>query len=236
MIDGLRVLALITARGESKGLPGKNLRSLNGRPLVAWSVVAAQQSTYVDRIVISSDSHDIISAAVEAGAEAPFVRPPELAADDTGSVSVVLDVLDRLPEFDLVVLLQPTSPLRTSNDIDTCLVTCVEGGAPSVLTITETSTSPYSAFRMGEDRRLARLLDRPESSIRRQDLPLTYNVNGAVYVVRVPWFRREKTFITAQTMGCIMPSERSIDIDTLLDFRIAEMIMMNKKITPEEQR
>jgi len=230
MINGLRVLALITARGGSKGLLGKNLRPLNGRPLVAWSVEAAQHSPYVDRIVISSDSDDIIAAAVDAGAEAPFVRSPELAADDTGSVPVVLDALDRLHDYDLMVLLQPTSPLRIASDIDKCLVTCVESGAPSVLTITETSKSPYLAFHMGEDRRLDRLLDPPECSIRRQDLPLTYNVNGAVYVARVPWFQRKKTFISAETVGCIMPPERSIDIDTLLDLRIAEMIMMDKKM------
>ncbi|MBF0094281.1 MAG: IS110 family transposase [Alphaproteobacteria bacterium] len=172
----------------------------------------------------SLHTHEIIAAAVAAGAEAPFVRAADLATDETGSVPVVLDALDRLPGFDLLVLLQPTSPLRTAEDIDHCLETCLERQSPSVVSIAETPKSPYLAFSTGENGRLARLLDPPEGSTRRQDLPRTHYANGAVYVVRVPWFYQNKKFITRETTGCVMPAERSIDIDTLLDF---QMVLMN---------
>ncbi|MGB9578379.1 MAG: acylneuraminate cytidylyltransferase family protein, partial [Halothiobacillaceae bacterium] len=115
-VDHLNVLALIPARGGSKGLPGKNLRALGGKPLIQWSIEAAQRSRFVTRVVVSSDDPTILTAARAAGAETPFVRPAELAQDDTSSIDVVFHALDQLPPFDWVVLLQPTSPLRTSED------------------------------------------------------------------------------------------------------------------------
>ncbi|SIO48570.1 N-acylneuraminate cytidylyltransferase [Rhodovulum sp. ES.010] len=226
MIAGKKVLALVTARGGSKGLPGKNVRPLQGRPLVAWTVEAAKASGYIDRIVISSDSGEIIAAAVQAGAEAPFVRPAELATDETGSAPVVLDALDRLAgDYDLLVLLQPTSPLRRAQDIDMCLEASVGTGAPSVVTVTEASKSPYSAFALRPDNRLQRLLEPPASSGRRQDRPPAYHINGAVYVVDVAWFRQEGRFVTEETRACLMPAERSVDIDTLLDFELASLLL-----------
>ncbi len=234
MIGTARVLALITARGGSKRLPGKNLRPLLGRPLVAWTVDAARGSEYVDRIVISSDAEDIIDAAVTAGAEAPFVRDGSLATDEADSVSVALDALARLDEdYDFLVLLQPTSPLRKAADIDACLEIGAHRETSTVVTVTASTDAPYSAFTMGNDGRLSRLLDSPHGGARHQDMPATYQVNGAVYVVRVPWFKRAKTFIDADTLGHPMPPEQSVDIDTLFDFQIAEMVL-NARMTNAE--
>ncbi|GAB6052567.1 acylneuraminate cytidylyltransferase family protein [Magnetospira thiophila] len=225
MIDGLRVLVVVAARGGSKGLPGKNIRPLGGRPLVAWSIQVARESAFVDRIIISSDSQDIINAAVAAGAEAPFVRPAALAGDDAEMEPVLLDALDRLPEtYDLLVLMQPTSPLCVAADIDDSLRKCVDRGANSVVTVTELAKSPYRAFKLDEQEQLVRLLPPPKGG-QRQELPISYAVNGAVYVVRVDHLREYGKLIDGETLGLVVPQERSVDIDTLLDFRLAELIL-----------
>jgi CMP-N,N'-diacetyllegionaminic acid synthase len=225
MIDGLTVLALITARGGSKGLPGKNLRPLGGRPLVAWSVEQARAAALVDRVVISSDDPAIIAAADAAGCEAPFVRPAELAVDAASSVDVALHALAALEQpYDLLVLLQPTSPLRLAADIDACIRRVVVEGAPSCISVTPSAKSPYWMQTMDPDGRLSPLLEAPAST-RRQDLPPVYLPNGAVYAVRVAWLRRHRAFVGTGSLGYVMPPERSVDIDTLLDFRLAEAIL-----------
>ncbi len=225
MIGGLSVLALITARGGSKGLPGKNLRLLGGRPLVAWSVEQARASALIDRVVISSDDPEIIARAVAAGAEAPFVRPAELADDRASSAEVVSHALAALERrYDLLVLLQPTSPLRSVADIDACIRRVADSGAPSCISLTEPAKSPWWMYHMDAAGRLAPLLE-GGAAARRQDLPPVYAPNGAVYVVRVPWFLDHRAFVGDGSLGHVMPPERSIDIDTALDFRLAEAIV-----------
>lgn len=224
MIAGLKVLALIPARGGSKGLPGKNLRPLGGRPLVAWSVAQARAASLVDRVVISSDDPAIIEVAVAAGAEAPFVRPADLAGDTAGSAEVVRHALEAVgEEFDLVVLLQPTSPLRSAADIDACIRKVAESDAPSCISVSEPAASPWWMYRMDAAGKLAPLLE--SKAVRRQDLPVVYAPNGAVYVVRVPWFRQNLAFVGEGSLGYVMLAERSVDIDTMLDFRLAEAIL-----------
>ena len=144
MIHGKKVLALIPARGGSKGLPRKNVLLLGGRPLLAWSILAARGSAHVDRIVVSSEDREIIETAREWGAEVPFVRPAELARDETSGMDVVLHALDQAGQgFDYVVLVQPTSPLRTPQDIDACLERCLETGAPACVSVCEPAKSPH---------------------------------------------------------------------------------------------
>ncbi|MDO8607466.1 MAG: acylneuraminate cytidylyltransferase family protein [Phaeospirillum sp.] len=225
MIGGLSVLALITARGGSKGLPGKNIRPLGGKPLVAWSVEQARAATLVDRVVISSDDPAIIAAAVAAGCDAPFVRPAALADDGATSADVVAHALTALDRrYDLLALLQPTSPLRSPADIDACIRRVAEDGAPSCVGVTVAAKSPYWMQTMDAAGRLSPLLP-PQDAARRQDLPPVYCLNGAVYVVRVEWFLSHRAFVGAGSVGHVMPAERSIDIDTLLDFRLAEAII-----------
>ena len=218
MIDGLRVLALIPARGGSKGLPGKNILPVAGRPLLAWSVDAARASRCIDRTVLSSDDETIMAAARACGCEVPFRRPAELATDTATAVDVVLHALDQLPGHDLIVLLQPTSPLRRAADIDAACALLVARGAPSCVSVSPAAQSPYWMYRIGEEQTLVPILDTPAGATRRQDLPVVYALNGAIYVARTEWLRQSRSFVTRDTVAHIMPAERSIDIDTFEDF------------------
>lgn len=225
----MKAVAIIPARAGSKGLPGKNVRSLDGQPLIAWSVRAALASRYIDRVVVSSNDRQAIEAAMAAGADVPFVRPDELAADDTASEPVILHALDQLaldqPEcqYDVVVLLQPTSPLRRTEDIDGCLERLEATGAPAVLSVTLSPKSPFWMLNMDEAGRLSRMFE--TTATRRQDLPPAWLPNGAVYAARIDWFRHNGGFLGPGTLGYAMPAERSIDIDTALDFAMAEYLM-----------
>jgi CMP-N,N'-diacetyllegionaminic acid synthase len=215
MIGGLSVLGLITARGGSKGIPGKNLAELGGRTLIAWTIAAARGSC-IDRLVLSSDDAAIIDAARRLGCEAPFVRAASLASDTASSADVVVDALQRLPRYDLVVLLQPTSPLRIAADIDAVLQRLVDSGAPACVSVRSAEEHPYWSFRLDTDGRLQRFVDTPPPT-RRQDLPPAWCLNGAVYAARCDWFLRERSFLSSSTVAQPMPAERSIDIDTPAD-------------------
>jgi N-acylneuraminate cytidylyltransferase len=218
VIEGLSVLALITARGGSKGLPGKNIRPVSGRPLIDFTVAAARAATCVDRVVLSTDDEAIAQAAQAGGCEVPFRRPAELAGDDTRSIDVVLHALDQLAPVNLVVLLQPTSPLRSAADIDAVCDQLVRSGAPACVSVAPAEQSPYWMYRLGHSQRLLPLLEAPAQATRRQDLPAVYALNGAVYAARTAWLRESRSFVTAETVAHVMPRERSIDIDTLDDF------------------
>jgi N-acylneuraminate cytidylyltransferase len=219
VIEGLSVLALITARGGSKGLPGKNILLVHGRPLIAWTIDAAKGSKYVDRLVLSSDDPQIIAAARILECESPFVRNAALASDAATSIEVVLDALARLPRHDLLVLLQPTSPLRTAADIDAALELLVRTDAPACVSVRPALDHPLWTFALTADGRLKRFGDSQEPTPpRRQDLQPAWCLNGAVYAARVSWLEMHKTFLTEHTVGIEMPLDRSIDIDTLDDF------------------
>ncbi len=228
MIDGKSVLAIITARGGSKGLPRKNLRVAAGKPLIGWTIDAAHASRYVDRLVVSSDDKEIIQAALDLGCEAPFTRPPELARDDTPSIEPVLHALSILPRHEWIVLLQPTSPLRLASDIDGCIEMCSAAGADACVSVTEVSESPYWMFRLKAGHELEPLLDDKITAHRRQDLPAIYMLNGAVYVARSEWLCRSRSFLGSTTLGYPMPRERSIDIDSELDFKLFEAMIAGK--------
>jgi N-acylneuraminate cytidylyltransferase len=218
VIGGRSVLALITARGGSKGLPGKNILRVGGRPLIQWTIDAARGSRYIDRLVLSSDDAAIIAAAKDGGCEVPFVRAAALATDEAASVDVVADALQRVPGYDLIVLLQPTSPLRSSGDIDGAIELLVSSGAPACVSVREAHEHPYWSFGLDEHGTLVPFAAAPSGdSLRRQDLPPAWCLNGAVFVARIPWFVSARTFLCQQTVGFQMPVERSLDIDTPAD-------------------
>jgi CMP-N,N'-diacetyllegionaminic acid synthase len=218
VIDGLRVLALIPARGGSKGLPGKNLLPVKGRPLLAYSVAAAQGARCIDRTVLSSEDEEIIAAALTYGCEVPFRRPARLATDRATSIDVVLHALDQLPGNEVIVLLQPTSPLRSSADIDAACACFAASGAPSCVSVSAVQQSPYWMYRLGERNRLRPIIAGSPGASRRQELPEVYALNGAIYVARVDWLRRSRNFVGEQTVAYVMPTERSIDIDSRADY------------------
>lgn len=218
MIGGRRVLAVLPARGGSKGLPGKHLLPAAGRPLIAWTIAAAHGARDIDRTILSSDDDEIISVARELGCDVPFRRPAHLATDTATSIDVVLHAVDAFPDHGIVVLLQPTSPLRTAADIDAALTTFATAGAPACVSVTPSEQSPYWMYRFGEGGRLQPIVTLPSGVTRRQDLPPAYMLNGAIYVADIEWLRRSRSFVTPDTVAHIMPPERSIDIDTGADF------------------
>lgn len=224
MIDGRSVLAVITARGGSKGLPRKNVLPFRGAPLIEWSIRAAQGSVHIDRLIVSTDDEEIAGVCRSAGCEVPFMRAPALATDTATSVDVILDAAERMPGHDIVVLLQPTSPLRTAEDIDATLTAMLQSGAPSAATVTEAPCHPFLIFRRDGAGRLESWVDAPAGqSFRRQDLPEAFQLNGAVYAADLDWVRSSRALVRpGETAAVLMPPERSADIDTLADFLAAE--------------
>ena len=223
MISSKSVVGIITARGGSKGLPGKNVIDLGGRPMVAWTISAALGSAYIDRLIISTDDEEIADTAKSWNCEVPFIRPDHLAQDDTSSVDVAIHALQTLKEtYHYFVLLQPTSPFRTNSDIDNCLELCAQTDAPACVSICGADKSPYWMVSMDQQSHLHHVLEPPTPASRRQELPQVYSLNGAVYVAEVNWFEANETFLTEETRGYVMPRERSLDIDTEYDLSVAK--------------
>lgn len=226
MIFGKSVLAVIPARGGSKGVLRKNIRIAAGKPLIAWSILEAQKSKYVDRLILSSEDEEIISIARQWKCDVPFIRPAELATDDISGIEPVLHALRSLPEqYDYVVLLQPTSPLRIAEDIDGCIRRCVLKDSPACVTVTEPDKSPYWMFYINDWERIVPLIQQEKIVLLRQDLKNVYVLNGCVYVAEIDWLLKNKKFITEETVAHVMPKERSIDIDTELDLAFCEFLL-----------
>lgn len=213
-----KVLALIPARGGSKGLPRKNVLEAGGKPLIAWTILAAQQSSYIEEVVLSSDDDEIIATALAWNCAVPFRRPDILASDTASSMDVVLHALDQLPGFDYVVLLQPTSPLRTAAHIDAAFELMKKSDAPCCVSVCEVDQSPYWMYTLDIAGKLIGVMPSESTFMRRQDLPPVYTLNGAIYIARVDWLRRNKSFLSAETVAYVMGKQDSIDIDTIQDF------------------
>lgn len=228
MIENLHVVGLITARGGSKGLPRKNILPLLGKPLIGWTVEAAKRSAYIDRVVVSSDDLEIISIAEQFGCEAPFRRPTELSTDTATSMDVIRHALSQLPRCDLLVLLQPTSPLRAPEDIDRAIEDCINNKRPSTVTVTAVGKPLGWMFLLKDDGTL-RSVEPADPTARRQDLPELYAINGAVYVARPEWLLRNGSFMSSETGAVVMPRERSVDIDDRIDLDYAEFLAKRTK-------
>ena len=224
MIGNKKVLAVIPARGGSKGLPNKNLQQLGGKPLLVWTIEAANQSKYIDRLILSSEDPTIIATAKAHHCEVPFIRPRELAADETSGVAPILHALQQLPNYDYVVVLQVTSPLRSAVDIDGAIAHCENEQAPACVSVVAVKKNPYWMYTLSDNRRLVPLLG-GKQYLRRQELPAVYCLNGAVYVARSEFLQQQQTFLTSETVAFPMPEERSVDIDRALDLSLAEQLI-----------
>ena len=230
MIDEKTVLAIIPARGGSKGIKGKNMVKVCGKPLLTWSIEQAKASLYIDRLILSSEDEEIIKAARAYGCEVPFIRPKELATDISPTIDCIhhaMENLDRI--YDYLVLLQVTSPLRTPEDIDNCISICHAEGVPSCISFTEVDKSPFWMYKMLNNSRMVPLMDPDDRPSRRQDAPKYYVKNGAVYVAKWNWLRENDTFMTDEVFPYIMPKERSLDIDSPVDLVILDAIMDKKR-------
>ena len=223
-----KVLALIPARGGSRRLPGKNLLKLCGEPITVWSIKAAQQSKYVDRIVVSPDSDEIAEVARAAGADVPFMRPNYLASDTASSLDVVKHALNELNQkgqcYEYIVLLQPTSPLRTSKHIDESFELLQSKDADAIVGVTELDHPIELTNRLPDDLSMKGFFT-TDSHLRSQNFPKRYRVNGAIYLVRVESLIKENTiFLSDRIYAYKMDREVSVDIDTPYDLRLADAL------------
>src|SRR5258706_11255613 len=190
MISSLKVLAIVPARGGSKRVPGKNVRMVGGKPLIAWTLDAARASRYIDHLAVSSDDGKILELAVRLGCDTPLQRPAELATDETPGVDPVLHALDALPGYGIVVLLQPTSPLRRAADIDACIEKCAAQGANACVSVTPSRENPAWLYRIDPHGYMVPALS-PIAGPASADSQL-HVLNGAAYVARVPWLKKHR--------------------------------------------
>lgn len=226
----MSLLAIIPARGGSKGIPRKNLKPLAGKPLIGWTIDAAKKASCIDCIIVSTDDFEIATLARELGAEVPFMRPAELAADDTPGIAPVIHAISQLANYEWVLLLQPTSPLRSALDIDGIWQFLQEKGATSAVSICKVDAHPYWMYKCSADHRLEPFLrDRPDVT-RRQELDSVFALNGALYLARTDWLIKHKVFIGPDTLGYVMPPERSVDLDTPQDWRWVEFLIEQSNV------
>ena len=224
----MSILALIPARGGSKGIPGKNIKKLNGKPLIAWTIEVAKTISEIDRIVVSTDDNKIAKIAKQCGADVPFLRPFDLAQDNTPGIATVLHAIENIPEYyDEVLLLQPTSPLRISDDILGVINTARKNNAVSVVSISEVEKHPSWMFQMSDRSALVPLFE-GSLELPRQQLAPYYSLNGAIFLANCRWLKVQKKFITSDTLGYVMPKERSVDLDTFFDWELAECLVKRR--------
>ncbi len=230
MYDGMTFLALIPARGGSKGIPRKNVRPLDGKPLIAYSIEAALGSAVVDDIVVTTDDEEIASVARDWGAEVPFMRPAELAADESKTIDCVVHARDTMRgmgrEYDGLILLQPTSPLRASSDIDEAVTVWTEHGKLGLCSVSVVEENPLLLRTLGEGGVVHPVISH-SSTMRRQDVPAYYRVDGSIYINRFSELSLS-TSLNDNPIGYLMSKKRSIDIDTFEDFRHAEEALRDK--------
>lgn len=227
MYDDSTILALIPARGGSKGIPGKNIKAFDGHPLIAYTIAAARRSRYVDSVVVTTDSEEIAGVARAYGAEAPFLRPAELASDTARTIDAVVHAVGAMAGLgrphDVVVLLQPTSPLRRAEEIDAAVETFFSHGTLGLASVSDVTEHPVLTRSLDRSGVLHPILPM-SSTVRRQDMPRFWHVDGAIYVNRADDLTPE-TSLNDNPIGFVMPRERSSDIDDIEDFLRAEQIM-----------
>lgn len=222
-----KILTLIPARGGSKGIKDKNIIPLAGKPLIAYSIDAAKNSKYIDSIVVTTDSEKIAEVAKEYGARVPFLRPTELAADTSKTIDAVLHAIKTLKslseEYDVLVLLQPTQPLRTTDDIDKAIELYYKNNERGLVSVSPVEDNPLLIRSIATDGKLVNLLSQ-NSTCRRQDMPDYYKVNGCIYINKIDEIT-ESTSFNDNKIPFIMHKEHSVDIDELSDLWIANFYL-----------
>jgi len=235
MYKNKKIVALIPARGGSKGLPGKNIKPLMGKPLISWTIEQALRSKYIDQVVVTTDKIKIARIAKRYGADVPFIRPKELATSSARGIDVLLHAVKYFENeghnFDLVLWLQPTSPLRKNVDVERAIKMLFRNNAKAVVSVTRSEHHPWLNVRLTSDKRCMPLYKNVGKNKNRQELPVYYRINGAIYLSYIDSIKKTKSFVGKDTCAYIMPSERSVDIDTALDFEFAEFLLDNKDKT-----
>lgn len=228
MYKNKKFLAIIPARGGSKGIPNKNIMDICGKPLIAYTIEAGKKSKYIDEIVISTDSNSVKAVAEKYGARIPYLRPEELSNDTAKSIDVILHAIDFYKNnnmtFDYIILLQPTSPLRTSEDVDKAIEKLINNNGESLVSVCEADENPI-LMRTIQDDKLREVISFEGGNLRRQDLPTFYIFNGALYINSNDMLLNQKKFVDENTIPYVMDKRKSVDIDNMLDARLVEAII-----------
>lgn len=223
----MNIISIIPARGGSKGIPRKNIKLLNGKPLISYSIDASNSCSLIDETYVSTEDAEISEISKGNNAEV-IERPDELAGDDSSSIDVILHVLDYLEKRgelpDLFVLLQPTSPLRTSEDIEASINSFLESDCDSLVSVCALDHRSLLNFSL-EDGFLVQNNNEALFNSRRQDIPTHYSLNGAIYITTPEFIRKNRSFYSDKTIPHVMSKEKSIDIDTSFDFKLAEFLL-----------
>lgn len=224
-----KILAIIPARGGSKGIPRKNIKVFNNKPLIAYTINEALKSKYIDRVIVSTEDDEIASVSKYYGAEVPFLRPKELSADSTPGIDPIIHCINWFNQNenyypDYVCLLQCTSPLRKTKHIDEALEKIIYNESDSLVSVCESEISPYWMKKI-EDGKMKDFLDATKFYSRRQDIPKVYRLNGAIYISKTESLLNNKSFHTENTLPYVMDRITSIDIDDMVDFKFAEFLM-----------
>ena len=227
-------VAFIFARGGSKGLPGKNIRPLGGKPLIAWSIEHALAAEKIDRVIVSTDSDEIATISKQYGAEVPFIRPADLAMDESPEwlawrhgLEYLKEDTGAMPEF--MVSLPATAPLRSAIDINSCIDEYEKGSSDMVITVTDAHRSPYFNMVKENSDGSYGLVNAPPLTVnRRQDAPMVYDMATVCYVANPEFVMLHDSIFEGRVRAVHVPIERAIDIDTLLDFQITELLLSNR--------
>ncbi|HIF9454010.1 TPA: cytidylyltransferase domain-containing protein [Photobacterium damselae] len=225
MIGNRKVVAVIPARGGSKRLPRKNVLNLAGKPLISWTIDAAKECKYIDEIIVSTDDEEISNIALELGVCVPELRPIHLSSDSATTESLLLYCLKHYEvDASIMILLQPTSPLRSSVDIEKALEYFIEKSAISVVTVTQCEHSPLWSNILPEDFNMGNFI-RQKNAKRSQELPVFYRLNGAIYIFDTVSFKIHGMKYSNKSYAYLMDNESSVDIDTELDFKFANLLL-----------
>ncbi len=232
MYKNKKIIGIITARGGSKGLPGKNIRVLNGKPLIAWSILEGKKSRYIDKLIVSTDCEKIAQVAKNCRVEVPFMRPVELASDTASSINVLLHALDFLEKqgerYDYLVLLEPTSPLRTVDDIDEPLMKLIEHkSAKAIVSVSKLeSAHPNFVVLVNKDELIRPFLGGKEViAKRRQDLSDAYFPDGTIYISDINYLKQRKTFYHELTLAYPIERYKHFEVDEEMDLVIMKSLM-----------
>ena len=233
MFNDKKFIAVIPARSGSKGLPGKNIKELCGKPLIVYTIETALKSKVFDKVIVSTDSMEIAEIAKKAGAEIPFLRPKELATDTADSMDVLIDAIKFLEEkgekFDYIMKLQPTSPLRTEEDIRKSVKLLFEKNADSIISISECQHHPLWCNTIDKDLKMYNFIKEEIKNKNRQELPKYYEINGLIFLSNIEKLLKLKEWYGKNSYAYISNNKNAIDIDNIIDFNFVENLMRNKE-------
>ena len=230
----MNIVALICARGGSKGIPNKNIKLLGGKPLIVRAINQAKELKEINRVIVSTDSKEIANLAIDAGAEVPFMRPTELAKDNAPEWLVWRHALENIKKKDgnfpdILIVIPVTAPLRTVVDLKNCLIEYQKGNADIIITVTDSHRNPYFNMVKVDEEGVASLVITPEKNItRRQDTPDIYDVTTVAYVTTPKFILEKDNIFSGKVRHVHIPIERALDIDTPFDLKIAELLLSKK--------